>query len=139
MTDVKPDLSQIRGDYFFHLNFVANAVTQTLKRAEKYSAEIGSGYDLAGANECLGRQREIWDQLLAAPEGEFVYKPDSPLVQDFIDVSRSTKTLCDELEIKNDQSGSSSGYNTPLEHFTEACRQLRGMCDDMEMMREQKP
>jgi len=132
------DLSQIRGDYHFHMNYVNNAVTQTQKRVDKMWADLNdTGNEELGA--MVARLSTLWSQLLRGANDKGTPRFDSNEYQDFLETALATKDVCDTLEAERGESGSCSWQDTPLEQFTEACRQLRGLCDDLEMMREQQP
>ena len=137
MSEQGVDLSQIRGDYWFHLNYLANAITQTIKRERRYLDSLKiSDAEIAGA---VQRREELWGELKATGDGKAAFRTDSPLVDEFMQACRGSKDALDALEVAQGQSGSASTYNTELEHFTEACRQNRAFCDDIEMMRDQDP
>jgi len=137
MSEPQVDLSQIRGDWTFHMNYVANAITQTLARAVRLGKESEIGD--AAINDSLDRQVALWEELKASPTDKSPIPVGDSRVQEFIELSRNTKAPCDRLEEAEGLGGSSSIYDTALEQFTEACRQVRGLCDDLEMMREQAP
>jgi hypothetical protein len=139
MMEAQIDLSQIRGDWYFHMNYVINGINQTLKRALKLWDEVKDEVDADEVGRLVKQQADIWAQLASDLDDKDMIKTDSPLLQEFIDVCRSTKGPCDALEEAQGTGGSSSIYDTTLEQFTEACRQGRAFCDDLEMMREQRP
>ena len=133
------DLSQIRGDWHFHLNYLANAVKQSLVRAQKMwgdvQAEIGSD-EIGQFVEQLG---ETWARLEGTANDKDRIDITSPIVDEFIDVCTRSKAPCDAMEEAKGLRGASASSDSPLEHFTEAMRQTRSFNDDLIMMREQKP
>jgi hypothetical protein len=139
MNEPQVDFSAIRGDWPFHMGFLTNGMTQTLKRAAKFWDSVRLDLSDDSVGQLVGKQTEMWTELMRDAEGRDVLDIDSQLFQDFIDVCRSTKDPCDALEVAQGVGGSSSIYDNTLEQFTEACRQARGLCDDLEMMREQRP
>lgn len=132
------DLSQIRGDYYFHMNYVNNAVTQTQKRADRMWGEL-KDVDNAEIGNLVSQASQLWTQLMDGVDDKGVPDFDSDTYSSFVETTRATKDICDALEIERGEGGSLSWQDTPFEQFAEACRQLRGLCDDLEMMREQKP
>ena len=126
------DLPQIRGDWNFHMNYVANAVTQTMKRQVTNWSELGM--DNAAIDAAVKNQAELWEAIAGDLNERGTVKPENS--GDFIDACRSTKDMLDKLEEENGAQGSGSFQDTPLEQFTEAARQLRGLCDDLELLRE---
>jgi len=132
------DLSQIRGDWFFHMNFLSNAMDKTLERAEKILHHVRDdvGDEISGR---LSDIRETWDILRADKDDKGTINIKNPLVDEFIAKLERTKELCDTLEVEKGLSGSSSIYDNDLEHFTEALRQARCFAPDFIMMREQSP
>jgi hypothetical protein len=139
MNEPEVDFSAIRGDWAFHINFLTNGMTQTVQRAAKFWAKVAADVNDDVIGQLVGKQTEIWTQLTHDTEERGAIDVDAKLLQDFIDVCRSTKEPCDDLEVAQGVGGSSSIYDNMLEQFTEACRQARGLCDDLEMMREQRP
>jgi hypothetical protein len=77
--EVKTDLSQIRGDWNFHMRFVTNALEQTIKRLNK-----------------------TWDEMKATSESEGEVTIDSDLCEEFIEACRQTRGLTDDLKIMAD-------------------------------------
>ena len=139
MSEPQVDFSAIRGDWYFHMSFLANAMTQTLARAVKLWDEIGSNVTAAEVAQLVQQQADMWAALAADLDANGAIKTSEQAYLDLIQVCRSTKGPCDALEEAHGASGSSSIYDSTLEQFTEACRQARGICDDLEMMREQRP
>ena len=132
------DLSQIRGDWFFHMNFLSNAMDRTLERAEKmlHAVRGDVGDDIAGR---LTDINETWGVLRADKDEKGSVNIKNPLFDEFFAKLERTKELCDALELEKGLSGSSSIYDNELEHFTEAMRQARCFTPDFIMMREQRP
>lgn len=139
MDDPEVDLSEIRGDWHYHMRFLTNSMTQTLKRAVKLWDEVKSEVDDESIGRLVARQSGAWTELTDDRDAEDAVKTDSEGFQQFLDLCRSTKEPCDALELAKGLGGSSSIYDNTLEQFTEACRQARGLCDDLQMMREQRP
>ena len=133
------DFSQIRGDWHFHMNFLANAVSQTLKRAVKLWDPLKASVKAPEVEALLKKQVEVWARLDKDRDAKGSINVASPVLQEFISLCGQTQAPCDALEVASGASGSSSIYDSPLEHFTEAMRQVRSFADDLEMMREQKP
>ena len=133
------DFSAIRGDWYFHMRFITNAMTRTLERASRMWADVGADLNADELGRLVQAQHEHWSALTADPDDKGALKTADPAYQAFIDLCRSTKAPCDALEEAHGAGGSSSSYDSPLEQFTESCRQARGLCDDLEMMREQRP
>ena len=125
------DLPQIRGDWNFHMNYVANAVTQTMKRQVKMWSDLG--LDNAAVDSAVRQQADLWDAIAGDLNERGTIKPENS--GDFIEACRGAKDMLDKLEVDNGAQGSGSWQDTPLELFTEAARQLRGLCDDLELMR----
>ncbi len=63
MSEQGVDLSQIRGDWKFHMDYLTNAVTQTMKRQLKDWGELSAGANNAGIEEAMTRQKALWDEL----------------------------------------------------------------------------
>jgi hypothetical protein len=132
------DFSQIRGDWYFHMNFLSNAVERTLLRAGKLLGEVRDdvGPEIA---QLVTSASETWSQLSSDRGDKGAVNIQNPLLDEFIAQIDKTKEACDTMETAKGCSGSSSIYDTPLEHFTEAVRQARGFAPDLVMMREQRP
>lgn len=139
MSDVQQvDLSQIRGDWYFHMNYLDNAMTNTLKRAVKLLGEVRAEVDedLAGAVTQLSQQ---WAALTKNRDAKDTFNIRNPDLDDFLLQLAGTKDLFDAFETARGLAGSASIYDSKLEQFTEAVRQARGFSDDLLMMREQMP
>ena len=139
MSGPQVDLSQIRGDWYFHMNYLINGINRTLERAQKLWQDVGGEAGAEEVGKLLQQQTDIWAQLTDNLDDKGVIDTNSQLLQEFMEVCRSTKEPCDAFEQAHGASGSSSIYDSKLEQFTEACRQARGFCDDLEMMRDQRP
>jgi len=133
------DFSQIRGDWHFHLNFLANAVKQSLVRAQKMWGEVESEAGSEAIGELVAKLGDAWSRLESAATEKDRIDIASPVVDEFMELCTATKGPCDDLEATQGLGGSASIYDTPLEQFTEAMRQVRSFNDDLVMMREQKP
>jgi hypothetical protein len=137
MSESQVDLSQIRGDWAFHMNYLTNAIEQTVKRQLKLMDE--AGVSAGEIEQLVKKQAGIWQAVIADSDSDGVIPTADSRVQEFIEVSRQTKPLCDAYEEAEGLSGACYVTDSPAEQFTEACRQVRGLCDDLEMMREQRP
>lgn len=135
----KVDLSQIRGDWNFHINFLANAIHQTLIRAEKLWGTVGKDANDPAIGQLIDKLADCWSRLQATGNKQRAIDVTSPILDEFIKLNGQTKAPCDALEVARNLSGSASIYDLPLEQFTEAVRQVRSFCEDLEMMREQRP
>lgn len=133
------DFSHIRGDWHFHMNFLANAVKQSLVRAQKMWGEVESEAGSAAVGELVNKLGDAWSRLEGTATDKDPIEIASPIVDEFMELCAQCKAPCDELEAAKGLSGSASAYDTPLEQFTEAMRQVRSFNDDLVMMREQKP
>lgn len=125
------DLPQIRGDWAFHMNYVANAVTQTINRQVKNWDALGMDNDAVDAS--VRQQSQLWEQLAGDLNELGTIKPENS--EDFCATCRGAKDMLDQLEVDNGAGGSGSFQDTPLEQFTEAARQLRGLCDDLDLLK----
>ncbi len=133
------DFSQIRGDWHFHLNFLANAVNQSLVRAQKMWGDVESEAASETVGELVAKLGDAWSRLESTANEKDRIDIASPVVDEFMAICSESKAPCDELEEAHGLGGSSSSHDTPLEQFTEAMRQVRSFNDDLVMMREQKP
>lgn len=133
------DFSQIRGDWHFHINFLANAVHQTLARAVKMWGDVQSEADDAAIGELVAKLQSTWDRLEQTATDKDKIDTTSPILDEWLAVCDEVKAPCDALEQAKGLGGSASVYDLPLEHFTEAMRQVRSFNEDLIMMREQKP
>lgn len=122
------DLSQIRGDWKFHMDYVQNAIEQTLKRQRKYWDELDDDDEVGAA---IKRQNQLWADLKAGANDKGTISTTDGVADQFIAACREAKGLCDAYQ---DRKASETA-----EEFAEACRQARGLCDDLEMMKEQRP
>jgi len=128
MSEDTVDLSQIRGDWKFHMDFVQNAVDQTLKRLMKDWEELG---DDAEIDTALCQQMKFWSDLKANANNKGTIPTTDGQLENFISSCRGAKASCDNYQDNND--------SERVEEFAEACRQIRGLCDDLEMMVGQRP
>lgn len=131
MSEGQVDLSQIRGDWYFHINYLTNAITQTLKRQKRVWEALDSNLRSPDVDEAVQQQQKLWQQLLDGSDEKGVIPLADQLLSDFIDACRSSRPVCDGILDKSD--------SVDVEDFSEACRQARGLCDDLEMMRDQRP
>ena len=128
MSESGVDLSQIRGDWKFHIDYLQNAVDRTLERQAKYRVVLGEDAALGTAVDDQARR---WAALRAAADARGTIPTADEQLPEFIAACRDAKPLCDALQDRDD------GENA--EEFAEACRQLRALCDDLEMMIGQRP
>ena len=133
------DLSQIRGDWHFHLNYLANAIKQSLVRAQKMWGDVKAEIGSEEIGQFVDQLGETWARLEGTANDKDRIDITSPIVDEFIDVCTRSKAPCDAMEEAKGLRGASAGSDSPLEHFTEAMRQTRSFNDDLLMMREQKP
>ena len=133
------DLSQIRGDWHFHLNYLANAINQSLVRAQKMWGEVKDEVNDAEIGKFVDHLGECWARLEATGNDEDRIDITSPILNEFMDICTKSKAPCDAMEEAKGLAGASSINDNPLEHFTEAMRQTRSFNDDLVMMRDQKP
>jgi hypothetical protein len=122
------DLSQIRGDWKFHMDFVQNAIEQTLKRQLMYWNDLGDNADI---DESVKQQQKLWAELQTGANDKGTISTTGDTLGEFIVTCRGSKDLCDVYQDQND--------SELAEEFAEACRQVRGLCDDLEMMKDQRP
>ena len=128
MSDDGVDLSQIRGDWKFHMHYVQNALEQTLKREAKSWAALGGDADI-DAN--VQAQQSLWTELKAGANEAGTINTTDGKAEKLMDACRASKPLCDAYEDRDSSAG--------VGEFTETCRQARAMCDDLEMMQGQRP
>jgi len=133
MSEQGVDLSQIRGDWYFHMNYVSNAITQTMKRQLSSWADLKTDVSDDSIDRAVGREAEMWAEITSKVDAKGAIEIGSDLIPEFIKICRDTFPACDALVSAGDPA------DQKLEEFTEAARQVRGLCDDLEMMREQKP
>ena len=133
------DFSQIRGDWHFHLNYLANAIKQSLVRAQKMWGEVGAEVDSDEIGQLVEELGETWSRLEATATAKDRIDITSPILDEFMAVCTRCKGPCDTIEESKGLAGSLSEHDTPMEQFTEAMRQTRSFNDDLVMMREQKP
>lgn len=122
------DLSQIRGDWKFHMDYLQNAIEQTLKRQQKYWAELGDDPEIDAS---VKEQNALWTGLKANANDKGTISTTDGMMEEFIVACRESKGMCDAYQDKND--------GETAEEFAEACRQARALCDDLEMMKDQRP
>ncbi len=128
MSEGGVDLSKIRGDWKFHIDYLQNAVDQTLKRQVRYWGELDNDAQVGADVE---QQVNLWSELQANANDKGTIPTADGLLEKFISSCRGARPRCDAYLDKND--------SLLAEEFTEACRQTRGLCDDVEMMTGQRP
>lgn len=133
MSEQGADLSQIRGDWHFHMKFLSNAITQTMKRQVSSWGDLRSEVSDDSIDQAVNREADMWSEITSKIDDKGAIEIGSDLVPEFIKVCRDTFPACDALVEAGDPA------DQKLEEFTEAARQVRGLCDDLEMMREQAP
>ena len=75
------DLSQIRGDWKFHMDYVQNAIEQTLKRQVKVWAELGNDSDIDAS---VRQQNQLWTDLKAGANDLMVSSADLTFPEDLV-------------------------------------------------------
>ena len=81
MSDQEVDFSRIRGDWFFHMNYLINALEQT----QKY-------------------QMKLWRQIKAARDANGVLPvAHDELIAEFIEAVRMTNSFMDDLIMMGEQ------------------------------------
>jgi hypothetical protein len=133
------DFSQIRGDWHFHINYVANAVHQTLARAVKMWGGVQAEANDPAIGELVAKLEDTWGRLEQTATGEDKMDTTSPILDEWLAVCDQIKAPCDGMEEAKGLGGSGAISDLPLEQFTEAMRQVRSFNEDLIMMREQKP
>jgi hypothetical protein len=134
MSDAGVDLSQIRGDWYFHMSFLSNAINNTMVRLQKSWAALKPAVSDAGQiDTSVSQQASVWREIAADVDAEGAVRATNDKVPGFIQLCRDGFAACDALSAAGDPA------DQVLEEFTEAARQVRGLCDDLEMMREQSP
>jgi len=133
MSEQGADLSQIRGDWHFHMKFLANAITQTMKRQVSSWGDLKSEVSDDGIDKAVKLEADMWSEITSNLGDQGAVLIGSDQIPEFIKVCRDTFPACDALVEAGDPA------DQKLEEFTEAARQVRGLCDDLEMMREQAP
>ena len=128
MSEGAVDFSQIRGDWKFHIDYLSNAIEQTLKRANKDWGQLGDDGDIDAAVKLVN---ERWEELKANANDKGTIPTTDGRLEAFIEAVNATKSLCDAYEDRND--------SQQAEEFAEGCRQLRSFSPDLEMMRDQRP
>ncbi len=128
MSEGAIDLSQIRGDWKFHIDYLQNAVDRTLERQLRCR---GAADGDAAIDAAVDDQARRWADLRAGADGNGTIPTADGQLTAFIAACRDAKPLCDALQDRD--------AGAAAEEFTEACRQLRALCDDLEMMIGQRP
>lgn len=122
------DLSKIRGDWKFHMDYLQNAIEQTLIRQRKYWAQLDND---AGIGESVQAQNQLWSDLKAGANDKGTISTTDGVMEEFITACRGSKEICDAYQDKDE--------SETVEEFAEACRQARALCDDLEEMKGQRP
>ena len=131
MSEGQVDLPQIRGDWKFHIDYLTNAITQTLKRQKLLWDGLDSSVRSPDVDEAVQQQQKLWGQLIEGSDSNGTIPLADQLLNEYIDACRSSRSVCDGILDKSD--------SPQVEDFSEACRQARALCDDLEMMRDQRP
>jgi hypothetical protein len=131
MSEGSVDLSQIRGDWKFHIDYLTNALNSTVGRQTKLCGELPTGAQDAQIEKAIQQQKSLWDTLNGNANSKGTIPTADDEYLEFISACRDSKSVCDELQGRDE--------SIEVEEFTEACRQTRALCDDLEMMREQRP
>jgi len=135
MSEPQLDFSAIRGDWRFHMSYVSNAVNRTLARELKYWGQLGGKSPKKDLDDAVKRQADTWKAIMSNLDPKGSIRVEAAVINDFRGACRATREPCDAWVV---QSGASPNLAT-VKELAEACRQLRGLCDDLELMREQKP
>ena len=122
------DLPQIRGDWKFHIDYVQNAIDQTLKRVDATMPKVDGAAELGEVCQSTSR---LWAELKSNANDRGTISTTDGQMEEFIEVCRSSKPLCDSLEDSSDSAN--------VEELAEACRQARALCDDLELLQGQRP
>jgi hypothetical protein len=133
MSEQGVDLSQIRGDWYFHMNYLSNAITQTMKRQASSWAKLKAEKPNDEIEQAVERESAMWTEIASTLNDKGAVDNKNDRIPEFIELCRGTFPACDALVAAGDPA------DIKLEEFTEAARQVRGLCDDLEMMREQAP
>lgn len=128
MSEGAVDLSQIRGDWKFHMDYLQNAIDQTMKRQVQRWGDLGDDEEIDNA---VAEQSRIWGELIANANDKGTIPTADGRIEAFITACRGAKARCDAYEDKVD--------SVTVEEFSEAGRQVRALCDDLEMMKDQRP
>ena len=113
------DLSQIRGDWKFHMDYVQNAIEQTLKRQRSSWGELG---DDAAIDASVSQQNQLWDDLKAGANDKGTISTTDGVATEFIGVCRGSRDLCDAYQGQNAAGTISlAGFSKslPQEHIAE--------------------
>ena len=136
MEQPQVDLSQIRGDWHFHMNYVSHAIDVTLARGLKEWTAVSSGAP-ATVGALVTQLSSLWTQVSSNRDARGSVRIEATAVAEFEAACRATKEPCDAW-VKQ-QAGSPPAKVADVKAFAESCRQLRAMCDDLDLMREQQP
>jgi hypothetical protein len=128
MSEGAVDLSQIRGDWKFHMDYLQNAIDQTMKRQVQRWGDLGDDEEIDNA---VAEQSRIWGELIANANDKGTIPTADGRIEALITACRGAKARCDAYEDKVD--------SVTVEEFSEAGRQVRALCDDLEMMKDQRP
>jgi hypothetical protein len=128
MSEGAVDLSQIRGDWKFHMDYLQNAIDQTMQRQVQRWGDLGDDEEIDNA---VAEQSRIWGELIANANDKGTIPTADGRIEAFITACRGAKARCDAYEDKVD--------SVTVEEFSEAGRQVRALCDDLEMMKDQRP
>ena len=131
MSEGNVDLSQIRGDWKFHMDYLTNAVTQTMARQMKLWGELSGKVKDTDIDRAVKKQTALWAELNANVNDKGTILTTDARYDEFIQVCNDAKVICDELQGGDD--------SLLVEEFSEACRQTRALCDDLVMMQGQRP
>ena len=129
MSEGEVDLSQIRGDWKFHIDYIQNAIEKTLIRQRKYWAELGDNADIDAS---VKQVSALWEELKSGANDQGTISTTDGKMEEFIEACLASKEICDAYETANEG-------NETIEEFCEATRQARSMCPDLELMKGQRP
>ena len=123
------DLSQIRGDWKFHIDYLQHAIERTLERQKQYWQKLGNNDEIDAS---VKQQQALWSDLKAGANDAGTISTTDGKLEEFIAACLASKPLCDAYEDANPD-------DQAVEEFCETCRQARSLCPDLEMMKEQRP
>jgi hypothetical protein len=136
MEQPQVDMSQIRGDWHFHMNYVSHAIDVTLARGMKEWSGLADAAPPATLDALVGQLSAQWGRIAADRDARGSIRVEPPVVAEFAGACRATKEPCDAW-VRQHAAGSK--HLADVKAFAESCRQLRALCDDLDLMREQKP
>jgi hypothetical protein len=135
MDEPQVDMSAIRGDWHFHMNYVSHAISVTLARAMKQWAGLAAASPPVEMATLAAQMAALWSGIAADLDSKGSVRVEAAAVTEFEAVCRATREPCDAW-VAGHAAGSS--HLAGVKEVAEACRQLRALCDDLDLMREQR-